>query len=799
MAAHSGSTPWRAPVGVGLASVGLIALQLVLMQELSIAQWYHFAYMVISMAMLGFGAAGTVMALWRRRLQAGYQLFLPALFLACGVTMATARTISGLAGDFDVFLLFAEPGQVALLVFVYLVLSLPFFFGGLAVTLVFYCETDRIGKLYFANMFGSGAGAALTIALLWFLPLPWLPSLLALPVFVAAWLNRPRSRRFSAAFVLAALAPVLVLINSAPIEPSQYKAISASLELPGAEIVHRSYSPYGRVDVVGADAQRFAPSLSLQYEGEPPVLDYMFNNGEYFGALLADDGGDDSHVLDYTTRALPYRLRDPDQVAVLDAGTGPDVSHAVHSAADRVVAVESNRHALSLLKDSHPEWNGGLYRRRDVSVHAGSARNYLASERSEGRDLIVAPVIGSFGGTSGVDALNEKFDLTREAFEQMWQRLSEEGMVAATVWLEFPPRASLRLLATWRALLERHDMTPIVDHLVAVRSWGTITFVLSRQPFSDQALNRAREFADTMGFDPLVMRGLQDGERQRFNRIPQSRFFEQVDTLVDGEPERLHRQYPFDVRPVRDTRPYFAQFMQWQTLPRLEGADARSSLTYMALGFVLAAVTFVQIMAVSVVLIVLPLLRLGWQGSRRRWTLLYFSGTGAGFMFFEIALIQQLVLYLGNAVHATAMTLATLLIASAAGSYASASLELDRRRIRWLGVGLAALVAATGAWLSPVLGATIGASLPARLGLAAALLALPAFVAGMMFPLGLRSLSPGSQSHVAWACGIDSCLSVTATALATLVVLQGGFASVMAIAALAYGLTAIAATRLGTR
>ena len=107
------------------------------MQVLSIAQWHHFAYMVISMAMLGFGASGTVLVLWREALKTNYRTALPLLFLACGVSMAAAVWLSGVAGQFDVFLLFFEFRQTGLLLFSYLIFSLPFFFAGLAVTLVF--------------------------------------------------------------------------------------------------------------------------------------------------------------------------------------------------------------------------------------------------------------------------------------------------------------------------------------------------------------------------------------------------------------------------------------------------------------------------------------------------------------------------------------------------------------------------------------------------------------------------------------------------------------------------------------
>jgi len=68
----------------------------------------------------------------------------------------------------------------------------------------------------------------------------------------------------------------------------------------------------------------------------------------------------------------------------------------------------------------------------------------------------------------------------------------------------------------------------------------------------------------------------------------------------------------------------------------------------------------------------------------------------------------------------------------------------------------------------------------------------------MMFPLGLRRLAGSDHSHIPWACGIDSSLSVAATALATLLALEMGFGAVMLLAAAAYVLVALAGPRLGS-
>ncbi len=806
--------PRHIALSVGITSLAVISFQLVIMKMLSISQWHHFAYMVISMAMLGFGAAGTFLALFREWLKRHFDRALPALYLLCGLSMALTVRLVGIFGDFDTFLLFFDRSQLGLMSFTYLVYCLPFFFGGLAITLVFYHQVARIGTYYFFNLTGSAAGALVIIWLFWTVPLPLIPALLALLPLLAAWLVRIRSHGFTAAVAASLLVPLFGLLSPPTPEISEFKAMSGSLQLPDAEIVYEESGPYGLLQVVRAPAQRFAPALSLQYRGEPPVRDILFNNGEYFGTLIGRlelqgndreedhlepgrQGASTRHLLDYATRGLPFALRRPESVLVLKAGAGVDVSHALAQDPSRITAVEPNRQANRLLTARHPEWIDSLYLDPRVTLYGNSVRTWLSVHPGAQKDLILLPVIGAFGGTSGVNALQEQYHLTLEAFREMHGRLTGQGMIAATVWSEYPPRGSLKLLATWRVLLEELGVDAPGDHIMAVRNWGTATFLLSRSPFTGEEREAARAFSRSRSFDPLILADLDPDERDYFNMAEDRLFFDHVDSLLYGDHEAFFRDYAFDVRPATDNRPFFSHFMSIGSIPVLLGQYDIRELPYMELGFVMAAVTLVQIVLASVILIILPLFRVGWQGTRRRWTFLYFAGIGIGFMFFEIVLIQKLVLYLGQPVYATAAVLAALLLSSGAGSYVSSRLRSDRPTLLRIGGVIVVLILLYALLLMPLLDVSMGWPLLARAANVVVLLAPPAFFMGMMFPFGLRRLSGSNDTQIPWACGVDSCLSVSATALATMVALETGFGVVMGVAAAAYALTTLASLRLG--
>src|SRR5215207_11401943 len=137
------------------------------MQLLSLVQWHHFAYMVISVAMLGFGTAGTVLALFRKKLVDHTDQLLPLLLAGSGFTMAIVTGLSQLpALRFDSYLLFAASAQVGRLLMTYVLFMIPFFLGALALGLIFIRYVAQIGKIYFADLLGSGAGAILLLVLI---------------------------------------------------------------------------------------------------------------------------------------------------------------------------------------------------------------------------------------------------------------------------------------------------------------------------------------------------------------------------------------------------------------------------------------------------------------------------------------------------------------------------------------------------------------------------------------------------------------------------------------------------------
>lgn len=779
-------------LALGLLSASLVAFQLEQMQLLALVQWHHFAYLIISVALLGFGAAGTVIALFKAFFLRNIEILLPLLMFCCSCMMALALPLSqGLVSSFDVSLLFIDPAQAGLLLAGQAVYLLVFFLGALPIGLVFVQFSSRIGGLYCANLIGSGAGGALVVVGMYFLLPRELPGLTALLPWTAGLLV---SRRVGIAPLLAAclsLALISVLVIYPPdIQPSQYKAISRVLDLPEAKKEAGRPSPYGLVQLVTAPALRYAPGLSLTYTDEvAPVRAAVFNNGDWFGAVQDDY----LSLQDATPSALPYAMARRQKVLVLSAGTGSDIIHALARGAGSVTAVEQHRRAMETAVDSYDKGISRLTENPKVRFSHSAPRTWLAGD-SGLYDLVTVPVVGSFGGSSGLFALQEQNLLTMEGFQEIWRHLSANGVVRVSAWLDSPPRSSLRLAATIVESLEEIGVEP-GSHIAAIRGWDMITFIVKRSALTDDDVQKIRDFCEELQFDPVVLPGLQAQERYRYHSSAGRDFFGFFDVLFLPEQRaEFYATYPFNLRPTSDNRPFFSQFLQWKSTPFLVRQFGEHAIPFLEMGYVLVLISFVQMAAAAVFLILLPLLRLRVPDRRvvQQWTIPFFSGLGLGYMFFEIVLIHELVLYLGNPIFAAATVISCLLIFSGLGSLYSSRLS-GISRSHSLAACVVALLLLLYLFVLPwALHAGIGLSTGLKLLFLLVLLAPPSFVMGMPFPLGLSRVADYSKSQAAWAWGINGSVSVVSAGLAAIIAVELGFSAVMLIACGAYFVAALA-------
>lgn len=394
----------------------------------------------------------------------------------------------------------------------------------------------------------------------------------------------------------------------------------------------------------------------------------------------------------------------------------------------------------------------------------------------------------AFGGTSGLQAVTERYLLTVEAFRQMWRKLTPGGAISVTCWMDYPLRHPLKILATLAEVLESEGIGEIRDHLAAVRGWGTITILVKKGRLDGADGEKIRRFCRRLLFDPALLPDVRPEERMRFNSLQDGRLFLYLDAILSPSRARFIADYPFDIRPATDDRPYFSQFLRWRSIPELVKLYGARTFPFLEAGYLLVLLTLLLVTIASVILILLPLRFLRRRGGCRMGTLIYFSGLGIGYMFVEIVLIQRFLLTSGNPIQAAAVVISGMLVFSGVGSLLSARLIGGRRRALTLLFLIILIILAYVLFLTPLLQATAALPSAARVVLSLLIIAPAALLMGMPFPLGIRLLAGTSEHEIPWAWGVNGCLSVIGSVLAAVIAVEFGFATVMVLAALAYAM-----------
>ena len=785
---------------IALILAAILAYEVLLARLFSIIQWYHFAYMVISIALLGYGASGTFIALARDRLTARAGPAFAVLAALFGVSAIACFALAQRL-PFNPLEIIWDPTQLLLLLALYGLLTLPFFCGAACIGLALACFEVPVGRIYRADLLGAGAGALAIVALLFvIMPGTALKAIGALALVAAALASLAEGRRGrprAALFALAALAVPALPDAWTALQLSPYKGLRQALQVPGASIETERSSPLGLLSAVRSPEIPFrhVPGLSLNNTIEPPAQIAVFTDGDALSPITAFDGGlAPLAYLDLTTSALPYHLLERPEVLILGAGGGADVLSAVWHSAAKIDAVELNPQFANLVRDSYGDFAGSIYERPEVHLHIAEARGFVAGTDRR-YDLIALPLLESFAASAGSASLHASFVYTVEAIGTYLDHLKPGGYLAITRWLKLPPRDSLKLLLTAIVALEARGVAAPGQQLALIRGWDTTTLLVKNGVLSQRDVEQIRSFTEERSFDPVHYPGISEDEVNQYNVLQQPSFYDGARTLLGPDREGFVARYKFDLRPATDDRPYFFDFFTWRALPEVASLAAQSGPALLDWGYLILFATLVQAAVASALLVLLPLWL--WSPTRlntgERWRIgLYFTGIGLAFLFVEIASIQRFTLFLSHPLHAIAVVLAGFLVFAGLGSGLAARLE---QRLRAHG-GPAALplVAAAIAILSiayvfglPVLFARLMA-LPdaARIALSLALIAPLALFMGMPFPLVLARLRVLAPDFVPWAWGINGCASVANAILATLLTIGLGARAVVLIAAALY-------------
>lgn len=785
-------------VGVFLLSAAALAFEINLSRIFSVSQFYHFAFMVVSLALLGYGASGTFLSLFPQAKKRANGRLLIWLSWAFALTAVASYALT-IHLPFDSFRMARDWRQVAVLLAHYVALALPFFCSGTVVGFLLAVRPARANRVYTANLVGSAAGCVIAVILpslvggdgVVFLSTALgiaaalLFQLIDQPVtsagsrvsVVVTHLSRIAQTGFLLMLVLAALrTPSFLQIRLSP-----YKSLSYLLQYPDAALLFRRWNAFSRVDVVESRSIRGLPGSGFRCSVQPPPQRALTVDGDDVNYIHhVQPGFTDLAYTDCLLGALPYRLRPGADTLVLEPRGGADVVTALSQGASRVTVAEPNPLIIDAVR-RQGEWAGDLYNDVRVTVIPEHGRTYAKRTRDLVDVLVLSLNAPQRTVTSGAYSLNEDYRYTVEAFGDYLTKLKPGGLLVITRWLQVPPSESIRAFALAAESLERAGGTPRTD-LVVLRSYRQMLILVRRGPFSEEELETVRAFAEPRAFDLVYLPDLRADEVNRHNVLSEPDYHRACVALLDSKDrDAWYQEHPFDVKPPTDDRPFFGHFFRWAQVPTVLAMMGHTWQPFGGAGYFVMVVLLSLALIAASTLILMPLAGLKRQGGPLGATLIYFALLGLGYLLVEIPLMQHFILFLGSPAYAMATVLFAILLFSGVGSALS-----DRVSLPGTLVLLPLLVAVYAALLPRFFDVALAAPRWTRFILAVAALAPPGFLMGIPFPRGIALLQQRAPDLITWAWAVNGAVSVVASILAAMLALSFGFSTVLTLGAACY-------------
>ncbi len=779
--------------GVAVLSLASLALEISYTRFFSITRWHHFAFMVVSMALLGYSAAGSFLAL-----RPGILLRHTSKLLWMGSMGFSAAALMGYIGA---NLLPMDPARAAwdtrqfVLIFpLYLLISAPFFFTGLNFAAALAIYRGKTHGIYASDLLGAGIGCGITLFIFNYKGCASaIPTCSALGALSAAcFAFRWNRKALGSALGIMIIIITIILLHPGYLRPriSPFKDLMLALQYPGARHIKTQWNAYSRIDLVESPAARFAPGISLGFNGSIPSQTGITIDGDNLNAITVLTGKpDERDFIHWLPASLPYILNPSGRVLMIEPGGNLDFLIAETYKATSITATIQNSLVINELVKRLSESSGST--RGTLRMVPENARSFLRRKPDARFEIIRLPVTGALtAASSGLYGLREQYEYTVEAFQVYLSHLSENGILSISHYLIPPPREELRIWAVAIEALENLGISDPGLHMAAYRSLTTLEILISREEWEKKKLNKIRSFCSQRWFDVVSLPNMKPGEANRFNQFQHPIYASMFRQLLEPQGRSdLFNEYLFNIKPVTDNSPFLSQFFKWSTLIEVIQTVGGKWQILLEGGYLVPLVA-IQALVLSIILILVPLAgkNIDYSGVRRYISFVIFIGLG--FIFLEIGMIHQMTLYLGHPYHAIALTLSVILVSSGIGSRLFGHRIHKEKSLGILVVAISFIVLIDDL-LARYFILEISTWKPLwRILFACIFIALPGLILGVPFPTVIRFIDKGSKGmgNVPWAWCINGGATVVGSTLAAMTALELGIQAVFLLSAACYAL-----------
>lgn len=783
-----------------LVSAFLIAFETCLTRYFSITLGNEYAYLIISIVMVGIALSGVLLSLFEKffaRRQNALLSFLPLLLVLAGLAgmyLITRNDFNPLALQHEV----TWKSQLFNLLAFYLELIPVFFLAGIFIGLNFVAYSGAIGRVYACNLLGSAAGA---VAVLWLmfiihpfyllagvLPLLFIPAVLSLIIYP----KRFSKATMTAAILLLALAEILAVKHPFGGFP-YFKQVYASLNIQDNRVVEEKFSPAGYYLVLDNLAEFNSIDLTNNYEslgiGPPPRAAGVYKDGQHIVSLMAETPDDFSYLQGALT-SFPYQLKTRPAVMLVGTVGGFRIQEVERYFPARLVALEPDPVIFDLVKNSSA-LKAALVDPQTVFLDQ-SPFSWLAAHPEKFDIIEISPDL-LFQNPVGA------FFFTREAVASYLQALNPGGIILFQIPISEFSGYALKMFETARAALKQAGASQPEQQLLVYRSTWTAAILISNQRFDSELTARLQSFCRERSFDSSYFPGIDPSKVEIFNDLPALSFDSQSvaesstasDSLMTQILELLNagrlQDSFFNLQPTTLDRPAFFSMLKLSRFRQIFGR--LSIIPQEEIGNIINLVVLPQALLFALLILILPLARARSIPSFRLFlkTACYFACIGLAYLFIEMALINRFNFFLNDASSAFALVLTGMLVFSGVGSW------LSERKPLASTAGLrmpVSVIIAMLVFYILALPKITGLAMDQRFAVKGILMVIciaPAALAmGYFFPLGITSVRKSSPFLVPWAWAVNGAFSVISTPLANLLSLRAGFTSVFLASLLFY-------------
>lgn len=794
--------PRTVHLGLFLVCFSTLLVEICLIRVFSFTFGYHFAFIVISVALLGFGASGSVLLLARRVEHWNSRSMLAGISACAAIALVpVTRTITHVR--FNPFDILTHPIEIRNMAIYMGMATFFFFFAGMVVAIALSRFPRQAGTLYFADLVGSGFACFLFVPVMDLLgPRYLIASCAILYAFGALSFAQKRSP-----ILIATMIGICAVsgFSSAKMEfyPSKDKVHSRLIKA-GGQIIHSEWSALFRTDLLefrnperGRGLSYGSYAVGKGYEGEAPVTRFINHDGGASAVMLnATSSLEDFELLQNHMLALPYPLRPGASVFIGGVGGGADIQAAIANGASSVYGVELDPNTVDIICGEYSDYVGGFCEREDVTIVAGDARSVIRNTNRKFDIINFTGVDTITSAATGAYLLQEGYLYTTNAYHDYFDHLNPGGILSIKTsdldgvfgQSRMVPRFTMVAIQTLR---ERGIEDPS-EHIIIISnceagacSLPSVAVLAKEEPFTTGEIDQLRNYMAEQGFSFWYVAG------ETNNTVPEK--------LIRMSPEErelfLDANY-LDFSAPNDDKPFFMHFYKWRNVATYI-KDTKFADTYLeSTGNVMLLTAFAISIAGAFLLIVLPAAWYAWrhaEGTRIQWADVgFFMCIGVGFMLIEISLMQKLTLFLGYPTYSVTVTLFSMLTFAGIGSGLSSKFSVLSARPIWMFVtALAVLIAIYTLIGDTVLLSLLHLPVFARCAIAAVAIAPIGLLLGTFLPFAVRSLADRNPSAVPLAWAANGSCSVIGTVLATLLATVFGFRMVAVLALSLYVLAGV--------